>query len=84
MSHIDNTQPVDGGTVIPNPDTRRHIGAGLYVLTLLAGLAALFLGIFPEVGGDLANRVLMFVNATVAFLSAAFGIAVTLPNVPRR
>lgn len=84
MSHIDETTPVDGGAVIPNADTRRYIGTALYVISLVAGLVALFFGIFPEIGGDVANRALLFVNSAVAFLSGAFGIAVTLPNVPRR
>lgn len=84
MSHIDETTPVDGGAVISNPDIRRYVGTALYVVSLVAGLVALFFGIFPEVGGDVASRVLIFVNAAVSFLSGAFGIAVTLPNVPRR
>lgn len=69
--------------VVSNPDVRRYAGAALYIIAVAAGLAALFFGIFPEVGGDVANRALLFVNSAVSFISGAFGLAVTLPNVPR-
>lgn len=86
MSHIDPDAPVDEtpNVVLANPDARRYIGAALYGISLIAGLAALYFGVFPEVGGDVASRVLLFVNSAVSFLSGAFGIAVTLPNVPKR
>lgn len=84
MSHVDPDAPADTGAVIANPDVRRYTGATLYGVSILAGLAALYFGIFPEVGGDVANRTLLFVNSAVSFLSGAFGIAVTLPNVPKR
>lgn len=70
-------------TVISNPNVRRYLGASLYIVAVVAGLAALFFGIFPEAGGDVANRALLFVNSAVSFLSGAFGLAVTLPNVPK-
>lgn len=70
--------------VVANPDVRRYAGAALYIVAVLAGLAALLFGIFPELGGDVANRALLFVNSAVSFLSGAFGLAVTLPNVPKR
>ena len=69
--------------VISNPEVRRYAGAVLYIIAVLAGLAALLFGIFPELGGDVANRALLFVNSAVSFLSGAFGLAVTLPNVPK-
>lgn len=70
--------------VISDPDVRRRAGAVLYIIAVVAGLAALFFGIFPEVGGDIANRALLFVNSAVSFISGAFGLAVTLPNVPKQ
>lgn len=84
MSHIDTDAPVDNGSVIPNPDVRRYLGVTLYVISLVAAIVALFLGFFPEFGGDVVNRALLFANGLVSFLSGAFGIAVTLPNVPKR
>lgn len=88
MSHVDTTTPVDTSTTTPNvvvsnPDIRRYAGVVLYVVAILAGLSSLFFGVFPEVGGDVASRALVFVNAAVSFLSGAFGIVVTLPNVPK-
>lgn len=86
MSHVDPDAPIDEtpNAVIADPNIRRYIGFGLYIVSLVAGLAALYFGVFPEVGGDIASRTLLFVNAAVSFLSGAFGIAVTLPNVPKR
>lgn len=87
MSHVDTTSndttAVTPNVVVSNPNTRRYAGVALYIVAVVAGLAALFFGIFPEVGGDVANRALLFVNAAVSFLSGAFGIAVTLPNIPK-
>jgi hypothetical protein len=86
MSHVDPNAPADEtpNVVVSDPNVRRYLGLSLYLISLLAGLAALYFGIFPETGGDLAGRVLLFVNSAVSFLSGAFGIAVTLPNVPKR
>lgn len=86
MSLTPRSDYQDGSTpniVIANPDIRRYAGAVLYIIAVLAGLAALLFGIFPELGGDVANRALLFVNSAVSFLSGAFGLAVTLPNVPK-
>lgn len=85
---VTRTQVIDmtPDKVIPNRDVRRHLGTVLYVLAFLAGVAALFLGFFPEF--DAANnvliRVIAFVNATISLASGAFGLVVTIPNVPKR
>lgn len=80
----DNPKPTETpNVVIGNPAIRRNAGAVLYVIAVLAGLAALFFGIFPEFGGDMANRALLFTNSAISFVSGAFGLAVTLPNVPK-
>lgn len=83
MSHVDIETPTPN-VVVPNPDIRRYAGTVLYIISVLAGLAALFFGVFPEVGGDVANRALLFVNSAVSFISGAFGLAVTLPNIPKK
>lgn len=71
--------------VIPNGNARYIIGAGLYVISLIAGAASIVLGFWPELASlepDPA-RVIATVNAIVSLLAGAFGITVTLPNVPR-
>jgi len=78
----DTTEQITPDKVIRNPGIRFRLGLALYAVSLLSGLAALFFGIFPEFGGDYANRALLFVNSAVAFISGGFGIVVTLPNVP--
>lgn len=71
--------------VISNPDIRRYIGIALYIISLLAGVAALFLAFFPEfnAGNDTFVRAIAFINAVVSLVSGAFGIVVTFPNVPK-
>lgn len=79
--------PADGTTTpnvtISNPDIRRYAGVALYVVSILAALAASFFGVFPEFGGDLVNRILLFSNIVVSFFSGIFGVAITLPNIPK-
>lgn len=84
MTDISNLEPVDGGKVIPNGDTRRKIGNALWALSLLAGVVALFILFFPEVefGTDYVTRAVAFVNALVSLLAGAFGLAVVRPNTP--
>lgn len=71
--------------VISNPKLRRNIGVGLYVVSLLAGLATLLFAFFPELaaGTDVPSRAIAFVTAAVTLLSGGFGLVVTVPNVPR-
>lgn len=71
--------------VITNSDTRRILGIGLYILAFLSGIAALFLGFFPEFND--ANQVFVrsiaFTNALISLTAGTFGIVVTTPNVPK-
>lgn len=84
MTDNSNLEPVDGGKVISNGDTRRQIGNTLWALSLLAGVVALFILFFPEVefGTDYITRAVAFVNALVSLLAGAFGFAVVRPNTP--
>lgn len=71
--------------VIPNPAARRQIGISLYLLSVLAGIATLVFAFFPELafGTDIPTRAIALANAVVSLLTAAFGLVVTLPNVPK-
>lgn len=84
MTDNSNLEPVDGGKVITNGDTRRKIGNALWALSILAGVVALFILFFPEVefGTDYVTRAVAFVNALVSLLAGAFGFAVVRPNTP--
>jgi hypothetical protein len=72
--------------VIPNPQARRQIGIVFYLLSVLAGVATLVFAFFPELsfGTDIPARVIALTNAVVSLLTAAFGLIVTTPNVPKR
>lgn len=78
-------EEITPNVVISNPNTRRHIGVTLYLVSLLAGLATLLFAFFPELaaGTDIPTRAIAFVTAAVTLLSGAFGLVVTIPNVPR-
>lgn len=80
----DDVVQVTPNTVIPNPDTRRRIGNVLWVLSLVAGVAALFFAFFPEAafGTDLPDRIVAFVNALVSLVAGTFGIVVVRANTP--
>lgn len=71
--------------VMPNPNARRRLGVALWVLNLAAGIAGLFFAFFPEAtfGTDIPARAIAFTNALVSIVSAAFGLIVTTPNVPK-
>lgn len=71
--------------VVPNPKARRQIGIVLYLVSLAAGIAALLFLFFPELayGTDIPTRAIAFVNAVVSLVSGAFGLTVTIPNVPK-
>lgn len=88
MPDIDPDEPgsisITPNEVIKNPDTRRALGKALYIVSLVAGVAALFFASFPEFGGDVANRALLFITSAVTLVSGAFGLTVTTPNVPRQ
>lgn len=79
------SEEITPNVVIADPAKRRNIGKWLYLLLVLAGLASLFFAIFPELafGTDIPTRVVLFVTSAVSLLGGAFGIIVTLPNVPR-
>lgn len=78
-------EEITPNVVISNPSTRRQVGVSLYLVSLLAGLAALLFAFFPELaaGTDIPTRAVGFANGAVSLLSAGFGLIVTLPNVPK-
>lgn len=77
---VSNTPDV----VISNRSIRLWLGAALFALALLTGIAGLFFNFFPEVanGTDIPMRAIGFANAVGSLLAGAFGIIVTTPNVP--
>lgn len=80
FGEISNTPDV----VIKNRSIRLWLGAALFTLSLLTGIAALFFNFFPELayGTDIPMRAIGFANAVGSLLAGAFGIIVTTPNVP--
>lgn len=78
---VDNTPNV----VITNPRVRFGLGIGLFVMSLLTAIASLILGTFPEieVGEAVVSRAIVLSGQIVSLLTAAFGLAVVSPNVPR-
>ena len=79
---VDNTPNV----VVKNPKIRLYLSVLLFGLSLLSALAALLFMWFPEFanGTDLPTRWIGFTNAVISLLSGVFGVAVTVPNIPRR
>lgn len=79
---VDNTPNV----VVENPKVRLYLSVILFGLSLLSALAALLFMWFPEFAGgtDIATRWIGFTNAVISLLSGVFGVAVTVPNIPRR
>ena len=71
---------------ITNPDARLWIGVALFAASLLSGVAALTLGVFPEIeiGNAVISRAIMLTNQIVSFLTGAFGLAFVSPNVPTK
>lgn len=80
----DDVIQITPNVVVSNSDTRRKIGNALWILSLLAGVVALFFAFFPEAafGTDLPTRVVAFINALVSLLAGAFGLIVVRPNTP--
>jgi len=72
--------------VIKNPDVRKWMGAILYTLSILTGIAAYALSVFPELnfGDDVLGRMILVINGTISIISASFGFAITIPNIPSR
>lgn len=78
---VDNTPNV----VIKNPNVRLVASIVLFVISLLAAIAALFFMWFPEVATtDIPMRAIGFANALVSLLSSVFGLSVLVPNIPRK
>ena len=80
-----DTIEIAPGSVIADARIRRGIGVALYLVSLLAGVAALIFAFFPELaqGTDIPARAIGLINGVVSLLSGAFGLVVTVPNVPR-
>jgi len=59
------------GAVIADPRIRRGLGLALYLLSLLAGIAALTFSFFPELaqGTDIPSRAIGLANGVVSLLS---------------
>lgn len=87
-----STPDIPGGVtntpniVIKNPNARLALAISLFVLSLLAAVAALFFLWFPELtyGSDVPTRAIGFTNALVSLLSSVFGLTVLVPNIPRK
>jgi len=71
--------------VIENPQVRRVLVVILGVVAIITACAAIVLGFWPELSGLQPDptRIIATVNAIVSFLSGAFGLGVTLPNIPK-
>lgn len=67
--------------VLSNPDTRRKLGGALYVIAVVVGIVSYFLaGVELPIDLDFwSSRVL----GAISILSGAFGLGVTLPNIPK-
>lgn len=80
---LSNNFEAPEGVGIKDADTRKIIGAILWILSITAGVVSMFVQFFPEVGGDgdIVQRSVAFTNAVVSFLSGVFGMAVTNRNI---
>lgn len=67
--------------VIENPQVRKGLGIALYVVGVLAGLAAYVLAGIPMPFD--VDFVVAKVTGAISILSGAFGLGVTLPNIPK-
>ena len=81
----DDVIQITPNTVVSNSDTRRRIGNALWLLSLAAGVVALFFAFFPEAafGTDVPTRVVAFINALVSLGAGSFGLIVVRPNTPK-
>lgn len=79
---IDNTPNV----AIKNPEIRFQISLWLFLVGLVAAIAAVFFSFFPELafGTDLPTRIIGFTNAVLSLIANAFGLTVLVPNIPRK
>ena len=68
--------------VIEDPKVRKGLGMALYVTGVVAGLAAYVLSGVP-VPFDV-DFVVAKVTGAIAIISGAFGLGVTLPNIPKK
>ncbi len=69
-----------------DPADRRKWGRVLYIVSVATAGVSVTVAVFPELssfGVDI-NRLVILGNALVALVSGAFGLGVTLPNIPRR
>lgn len=71
---------------ITNPDVRLWIGVCLFILSLVSGIAAMTIGVYPEleIGDAVVSRGVVLANQIISFLTGAFGLAFVSPNVPTK
>jgi hypothetical protein len=71
--------------VIESPAVRRVLVLILGIVAIITACAAIILGFWPELSGLKPDptRIIATINALVSFLSGAFGLGVTLPNIPK-
>ncbi|MDF2915890.1 MAG: hypothetical protein K0S70_107 [Microbacterium sp.] len=81
IASVDQITP---NVVVSNPNTRRKIGVGFWIASLLAGAAGLLFAFFPEIamGTDVPTRAVALVNSLVSLGTGAFGFALVMPNTP--
>ena len=82
MSHVAPTDTPN--VVIESPTVRKGLGAALYIVSVLTGLASIITIAYPDVAGFDVPKLITVINAAISFLTGAFGLVVTLPNVPKR
>jgi hypothetical protein len=72
--------------VVEDPDDRRKWGKVLYIVSVATAAVSITVAVFPELAsfGIDIDRFVILGNALVSLVSGAFGLGVTLPNIPRR
>lgn len=84
MTHIALPTVTPNKGLIKTPARRITAGDTLTGVLLAGALASLLFASFPEIaGGDLANRIVGFVNFAVFAIAGTYQITVTRPNIPK-
>lgn len=79
MSHVNPTETPN--VVVQNPDIRRAANIALGVIGIVVGTAVVVDGSTPAFD---ISAITTPVFTGYAYLASLFGLAVTLPNIPRR